>query len=441
MSLARWSAEMTAMAELIRRLGRRGDVASAGETRASTSRVPRAASSRPGHRLALAGHDSIADDSAARRLVEERERQLKHGLARLQNRRALENWGGESSTGRLSYRWPNARQIISDVNAGLVDNGRRPMLEPEGRHLLLDALRPPTGYAFDRAVGTTFSLDLAALLTAPVGFALLDRESQGRAPDDRPVALLEAVRANADRIDVFCQAGLIGLPPNYQAIVSYLETSIHEVTAPRDGYIFHPKVWFIRYRRSDEHRAGRARAPLSPAVPEPEPHLRPRLGHGPAAGGGSRSRRRSLRTSRSRASSAACPSMADAAAGRASPWTSSRRWRPRPTHVRFTPPPGFDERRVRARSGLDRRKPDWPFAGQRVDRMLVVSPFVTRECLEQLDRPRSDGRDILITRAETFDELGAEAVSRFGETFTLSGDATSPDEADEPDAQSARARS
>ena len=70
-------------------------------------------------RLAVENHVTIVDSAAARKLIEERERQLKHGLARLQNLRALENWGGESSLGRLSYRWLNARQLIADVQAGL----------------------------------------------------------------------------------------------------------------------------------------------------------------------------------------------------------------------------------------------------------------------------------------------------------------------------------
>src|SRR5687767_6042393 len=95
------------------------------------------------------------------------------------------------------------------------------MLEPASRLLLLDALRPPSGYRLDHAVGTTFSLDLAALLAAPVGFALLDREADDGRPVTDPVALLEAVRRNADRIDIFCQAGQIALPPEYRPIISY----------------------------------------------------------------------------------------------------------------------------------------------------------------------------------------------------------------------------
>ena len=44
------------------------------------------------------------------------------------------------------------------------------MLEPNSRQLLRDALRPPAGYILDRAISTTFSLDLMALLTIPVSF-------------------------------------------------------------------------------------------------------------------------------------------------------------------------------------------------------------------------------------------------------------------------------
>src|ERR1700674_1861457 len=128
---------------------------------------------------------------------------------------------------------------------------RSPLLEPQTRQLLLDALRPPPGAELDRAIGTTYSLDLLSLLAAPLGFALLDREAaDGRLVAD-PVALLEAVRRNADRIDVFCQASKIGIPRQHRLIFNYLEDSVHEVFPPNNEAIFHPKVWVIRYRRSD----------------------------------------------------------------------------------------------------------------------------------------------------------------------------------------------
>lgn len=97
------------------------------------------------------------------------------------------------------------------------------MLEPGARVLLLDAFRPPAGYQFDRAIGTTFSLDLHALLVAPLALAAFDWETpDGRLPDD-PVALLESLRRCADRIDLFYQAGEIALPAGYHRLYTWLE--------------------------------------------------------------------------------------------------------------------------------------------------------------------------------------------------------------------------
>lgn len=67
---------------------------------------------------------TIADRPQARRLIHERERQLKRALARLDNQRQLEQWSGESGTRRLDYRWPVARTIIEDILTGLAEGGR-----------------------------------------------------------------------------------------------------------------------------------------------------------------------------------------------------------------------------------------------------------------------------------------------------------------------------
>jgi hypothetical protein len=122
------------------------------------------------------------------------------------------------------------------------------VLEPEVRQLLLDSLRPPPGYSLSRAVGTTFSLDLHALLIAPLAFALFDTDRDDE-PD--PLALLEAVRRNADRIDIFCQAGQIALPPRFERVLAYLETSVHQVILDTPRRVFHPKVWVLRFVGTD----------------------------------------------------------------------------------------------------------------------------------------------------------------------------------------------
>lgn len=130
-------------------------------------------------------------------------------------------------------------------------------LTPETRVMLTDALRPPAGYRVDVAVGTTYSLNLTALLLAPLSFALFD---QGNADDIGavdPIRLLEAVRRHADHTTVFCQAGGIHVPGNYRSILTFVEDSVLEVMPPNEGAIFHPKIWAIRFENADGQRLHR----------------------------------------------------------------------------------------------------------------------------------------------------------------------------------------
>ena len=117
-SFARWSDEMTAEAELFADW----EVVDLWETTADFGAAIPLRTRRFVERwagLALGPRDTLADDPVARRLIADREHELKRSLARLQSRRALENWGGASSLGRLDYRWGNARQLIADIKAGL----------------------------------------------------------------------------------------------------------------------------------------------------------------------------------------------------------------------------------------------------------------------------------------------------------------------------------
>ena len=57
----------------------------------------------------------IADLSAARTLVRERERALKRSQSRFVNRTVLDKWGGRSGANRLSFRWREANSHIRDL--------------------------------------------------------------------------------------------------------------------------------------------------------------------------------------------------------------------------------------------------------------------------------------------------------------------------------------
>lgn len=64
----------------------------------------------------------VAADKRAHHLIHERERQLKRGLARLDNMRARELWNGQAGTSQLDYRWAIAQTIIEDILIPLTDN-------------------------------------------------------------------------------------------------------------------------------------------------------------------------------------------------------------------------------------------------------------------------------------------------------------------------------
>ena len=128
------------------------------------------------------------------------------------------------------------------------------MLEPGQRRMFLETLRPPEGYLFDRAVGTTFTLDLMTLLAVPLAFTFRDAQDRdGRLASD-PLALLESARQHASRIVVFCHGGHTAVPRAGQAALAFLEQSVVAAFPSRQGEagaVFHPKLWVLRYVARD----------------------------------------------------------------------------------------------------------------------------------------------------------------------------------------------
>ncbi|MBN2056916.1 phospholipase D family protein [bacterium] len=125
------------------------------------------------------------------------------------------------------------------------------MLNPDCRSLYTAALTPPPGLVFDSAVGTTFSLDPAMLLSIPVHLAMLgDRRND---PIRDGIAVLEAVRRLSDRITVYTQRSRIQIPSPPHVLYGLLESMVVEVTAPRGG-VFHPKLWALRFTDANDPR-------------------------------------------------------------------------------------------------------------------------------------------------------------------------------------------
>src|SRR4051794_36570771 len=96
------------------------------------------------------------------------------------------------------------------------------MLGPYDRVQLVNELRPPDGFEFDRGFGTTYSLDLESMLIVPLSLVLLEFESREDALSN-PEAVLEGLRRMAGKLHVFCQRGRIKRPSEGLPQFSFLE--------------------------------------------------------------------------------------------------------------------------------------------------------------------------------------------------------------------------
>ena len=296
------------------------------------------------------------------------------------------------------------------------------MLEPLNRRLLLDALRPPEGHRLDFAVGTTYSLDLVALLAAPIGFAFSDWQDLDGRPNLDPIRLLKAVRQYADKICLFCQAGKIAVPTAYNRLLLNLENSVVEVNAPLEGN-FHPKLWFLRYVADNEAVTYRFLCLSRNMTFDPSWDTMLCL-EGPL-----RDRVNAFAQNHPLGDFvSALPGMK--ASGKLSPV-----WQKRMellTHelrrVEFEVPEPFSDYAFWPMGVSE--KPVWPFP-DRMDRLLVVSPFVDDGFLEDLawhEAPMS-----LVSRSESLTRLAPESIRRFENVWILDERADpEPGEQEEP---------
>lgn len=128
------------------------------------------------------------------------------------------------------------------------------MLSPEARTILIDDLRAPAGYQLDAAVATTFTLSLEAAILPALAFVAStvgDAESTSGTLQADPVLLLESIRAATDKMDIFCQAGLISVPTQAPDLAAFMEPMLHQMPRTRSGGLFHPKLWALRFTETN----------------------------------------------------------------------------------------------------------------------------------------------------------------------------------------------
>lgn len=286
------------------------------------------------------------------------------------------------------------------------------MLEPGQRRLFLEVLRPPEGYSFDFAVGTTYTLDLMAFLAVPLAFTFRDvQDGDGQLAGD-PLALLESARRHAGRIVLFCHGGQTSVPRSGQPALAFLEQSVVTALPPRvdeTQAVFHPKVWALRYVAPDQPPRYRlvcqSRNLTFDASWDTSLVLDGELMEHRVRGF---SLNRPLADFFRSLTGLACRPMSQVQE------EIVERCADELQRVSFQPPDGLEIERYLA-FGFGRSNPGFPDLQRRP--IMVISPFLDGEFLRSLAAGR--GRSVLISRRDALLKAPRDALSSFAEIYSF----------------------
>lgn len=111
-------------------------------------------------------------------------------------------------------------------------------------------LNPPEGFRMERAVATTYSLDLTAFLSIPVAL-FYNKNMDGKISENR-MDIFDAIQKTSETITIYCQRGKIKQPENINRLFSFLEDSVVEILPDEAFKSFHPKLWIVRYKNQQK---------------------------------------------------------------------------------------------------------------------------------------------------------------------------------------------
>lgn len=117
-----------------------------------------------------------------------------------------------------------------------------------------NALLPPDGFILEKAIGTTYSLDLEALTAVCIALGL--KEDSDSDLLQNPISMLNALVKVSEKILVFCEAGQIKKPSTPSPLMLLLDRMVIPVTLPgKSGTgrypAFHSKTWVLQYRNPE----------------------------------------------------------------------------------------------------------------------------------------------------------------------------------------------
>jgi hypothetical protein len=287
------------------------------------------------------------------------------------------------------------------------------MLDPYERRSLMELLRPPEGYSLDYAIGTTFSLDLEALMTAPVAFTRFEADSDFHKAD--PLVIMESLRRYMEKITIFCHTSRIKPPGNRgNCLSAFLEGSVFQALPQNGDGSFHPKVWALRFISKSKT------APVAYRLLCLSRNLTfDRSWDTALVLDGILSERKNAISINNPLGDfiESLPLLVNENL----PKTIQNRIEQMNQEIRrvkFNPPQGFSEI-VFHPIGISNRKPD--VISGRIDRLLVISPFLTKGCLDRLSALGKE--NILVSRLDSLQKISPECLGKFKERLYLKEEA------------------
>ncbi len=112
-----------------------------------------------------------------------------------------------------------------------------------------ELLKPPTGFDLDFAIGTTYSLDLRALLSIPV--ALFYAKNLDGAASAQRLDIFAAIQKTAQHLKIYCQKGKIA-DSNHNLLIGFIENCVTEILPKESSTSFHSKIWILRFKNEEQ---------------------------------------------------------------------------------------------------------------------------------------------------------------------------------------------
>ncbi|MDR2460086.1 MAG: phospholipase D family protein [Deltaproteobacteria bacterium] len=127
------------------------------------------------------------------------------------------------------------------------------MLNPNKPNQYSEALIPPFGMELEVAVATTYSINPAFVLEACVHLSSLSANDKY---DIDPIVILTGLSILENKITIYTEHGESQVPPvaKTNPLLANLDRMVISVKR-KDGGIFHPKVWALKYVDPDQNES------------------------------------------------------------------------------------------------------------------------------------------------------------------------------------------